>query len=93
MKINIIDAICGAGKTSAAINYINNSIEDQHFLYITPYLTEVERIISACPNKKFKQPESYGTKLISLRPTLGAALTRGYKITASLCRKHSLRQE
>ena len=54
MKINIIDAICGAGKTSAAINYINNSTEDQHFLYITPYLTEVERIISACPNKKFK---------------------------------------
>lgn len=53
MKINIIDAICGSGKTSAAINFINNSPDDQHFLYITPYLTEVARIINACSSKKF----------------------------------------
>ena len=67
MKINIIDAICGAGKTSAAINFINASPDDQHFLYITPYLTEVERIIESCPNKKFKQPEVYGTKLKGIK--------------------------
>lgn len=67
MKINIIDAICGAGKTSAAINFINNSTDDQRFLYITPYLTEVERIINACQNKKFKQPEVYGTKLNGIK--------------------------
>ena len=82
MKINIIDAICGAGKTSAAINYINNSTEDQHFLYITPYLTEVERIISACPNKKFKQPESYGTKLNGIK----YLFNKGYNIVST----HSL---
>lgn len=67
MKINIIDAICGSGKTSAAINYINSSPDDQHFLYITPYLTEVERIINACSSKKFKQPETYGTKLNGIK--------------------------
>ena len=80
MKINIIDAICGAGKTSAAINYINNSTEDQHFLYITPYLTEVERVISACPNKKFKQPAINSTKLIGIRLNMKFPLDKLAKV-------------
>ena len=46
----------GRGKTSAAINFINNSNDDRKFLYITPYLSEVERIIKSCPSKHFKQP-------------------------------------
>lgn len=82
MKINIIDAICGSGKTSAAINFINSSSNDQHFLYITPYLTEVERIISACPNKNFKQPEVYGTKLKGIK----TLFNKGYNIVST----HSL---
>lgn len=36
VEINIIDAICGAGKTSAAVNMINNSDNSQKFMYITP---------------------------------------------------------
>ena len=34
VNINIVDAICGSGKTSAAINMINASDEEQRFLYI-----------------------------------------------------------
>ena len=67
LKINVIDAICGAGKTSAAINYINKSNDNLKFLYITPYLTEVERIIKSCPSKHFKQPENYGSKLKGIK--------------------------
>lgn len=67
MKINIVDAICGSGKTSAAINFINNSPDDIRFLYITPYLSEVERIINACPDKHFKQPDVYGSKLEGIK--------------------------
>jgi len=67
MKIKVIDEIMGKGKTSAAINYINNSDEDTHFLYITPYLTEVERIMKNCSSKKFKQPETYGTKIQGIK--------------------------
>lgn len=67
VKINIVDAICGSGKTSAAINFINKSDDDTKFLYITPYLTEVERIIDSCPDKKFKQPKEYGTKLNGIK--------------------------
>lgn len=62
-KCYICDSICGSGKTSAAINMINQSEEDDKFLYITPYLSEVERVIMNCPEKKFKQPdEALGTK-------------------------------
>lgn len=57
----------GAGKTSAGINFINDSDDDVKFLYITPYLTEVKRIINSCPTKNFKQPESYGSKLVGIK--------------------------
>lgn len=57
----------GQGKTSAMINYINTSGEDVRFLFITPYLTEVERIIEFCPDKQFKQPETYGSKLNDIK--------------------------
>lgn len=53
----VIDALMGAGKTSAAINYINGSPEDNHFIFITPYLEQVNRIIEACPERHFVQPE------------------------------------
>ena len=49
MQVNIVDAIMGTGKTSAAINYINSSDDDIRFLYITPYLSEVDRVINSCP--------------------------------------------
>lgn len=67
IQINIVDAMCGIGKTSAAINYINKASEDQHFLYITPYLDEVERIIKSCPKKHFTQPHNYGSKLKDIK--------------------------
>lgn len=65
VKVNIVDAICGVGKTSSAINHINKS--DGKFLYITPYLTEVRRIKTQCATKNFKEPERYGTKLNGIR--------------------------
>ena len=49
----IVDGIMGCGKTSAMINYINNAPDNVRFLYITPYLTEVERIKKECKNKNF----------------------------------------
>lgn len=82
IKINIVDAICGSGKTSAAINYINQSDDEIKFLYITPYLTEVDRIIKACPQKHFKQPEVYGTKLNGIK----SLFDKGYNIVST----HSL---
>ena len=71
-KCYVVDAICGAGKTTALINMINNSSEDEKFLYITPFLDEVKRIKESCPNKQFKTPrfENGGTKLDSIKRLL-----------------------
>jgi len=59
--ITVVDSIMGSGKTTWAINYMNAHPED-HFLYITPYLPEQERIMRACPDLEFKQPEEKPTK-------------------------------
>lgn len=68
IEVNIVDELMGKGKTSAAINFINESSDDIHFLYITPYLTEVKRIINSCPSKNFKQPEKIkGTKVSGIK--------------------------
>jgi len=57
MPIFICDSAMGSGKTSAAIAYMN-AHPDKKFLYVTPYLSEVERIKSACPALNFKTPSS-----------------------------------
>jgi hypothetical protein len=55
-KVKVCDALCGAGKTTACINMINSS--DKRFIFITPYLAEVERIIKSCAGKGFVTPIS-----------------------------------
>ena len=71
-KCYIVDAVCGAGKTTAVINMINESDEEQKYLYITPFLDEVKRIKESCPQKHFKTPkfENGGTKLDSIKKLL-----------------------
>ena len=64
-RIIVIDSPCGFGKTSYAIQAINESSEDEKIIYITPFLIEVKRIIDSCPNKHFIQPnnrEFHGSK-------------------------------
>lgn len=65
--VHIVDSIMGSGKTQAAINFINASDDDTKFLYITPYLTEVERIERCCSKKKFKQPKVFGSKMKGIK--------------------------
>lgn len=60
--IKVIDSPTGTGKTSWSINYINHLPEDKKVIFITPFLSEVERVIKECPNKQFFQPENkYGS--------------------------------
>lgn len=62
-EIYVVDAMPGMGKTESAINYINSCDNNYKFIYVTPFLTEIDRIIKSCPSKKFKQPKNNkGTK-------------------------------
>ena len=62
MILKVVDAGCGVGKTTAMINYINQQADDMKFLYITPFLTEVERIKNSCKEKKFQEPAELPNK-------------------------------
>ncbi|MFD2334377.1 hypothetical protein ACFSR7_34470 [Cohnella sp. GCM10020058] len=58
-NINVIDAPCGYGKTSWAIQYMNEMHRDSHrFIYVTPFLDEVKRVKAAVLNRTFIEPES-----------------------------------
>lgn len=66
--IKVVDARMGRGKTSAAIRYMNERRHEQRFMFITPYLTEVERVRDACG---FIEPKSENqTKTADLRRLL-----------------------
>lgn len=53
--ITIVDARMGRGKSSAAIQYMNLYKDTKRFLYVTPYLNEVDRICEQCD---FEQPDA-----------------------------------
>ena len=68
-KITVIDSIMGSGKTSWSIQHINRNLFE-NFLYITPFLDEVNRIIKNS-NRDFKQPINRGNgKLDSINELL-----------------------
>lgn len=54
-KVIVIDSPCGAGKTSWAIRYMKEKVFDS-FIFITPFLSELDRIKIECTNRKFNKP-------------------------------------
>lgn len=76
-QVYVADVLCGGGKTTAAINYINESDPDKKFIFVTPYLPECLRIVANCSAKNFMQPndeklgrQRYTTKLSDMRVLL-----------------------
>jgi len=51
--------LTGSGKTQAAINRMNED-EENHYIFITPYLSETKRIARACSERNFYCPEHKG---------------------------------
>ena len=67
--ITVMDAPCGAGKSTWAIKYINSNPQ-VNFIVITPFLKEVERFKHECPDANFKEPKKEHTKLKSFHRLL-----------------------
>lgn len=78
--ITVVDARMGRGKSSAAIRYMNQHKGKKRFLYITPFLKEVDRICEQCD---FEQPDS---DLRTKSTELKIHLTAGRNVAAT----HSL---
>ncbi|MFC5530328.1 hypothetical protein [Cohnella yongneupensis] len=73
--VNVVDAPCGYGKTSWAIEYMNTHDTGYHrFIYVTPFLEEVARVQKCVSYRTFHEPlSSKGeTKLDDLHRLLGA---------------------
>jgi hypothetical protein len=79
--IKVIDSIMGQGKSSFAIQYmLKKQKEGERFIYVTPYLDEVERVKEECG---FSEPESIkGGKLKSFKELL--------TLNKSICTTHAL---
>ena len=58
-QITIVDSMMGNGKTSLSIQMMNED-KDNNYIYITPYLSEVQRIKQECKNRKFTEPKQTG---------------------------------
>jgi hypothetical protein len=69
--IKVIDAICGAGKSTKIFDVMRDGYLDEgyKYLYITPFLTEIdERIPKELPELNFKSPVNVGEgKIDSLK--------------------------
>jgi hypothetical protein len=86
--INIVDAPCGYGKTSWAIQAMNEtSLQSHKFIYVTPFLNEVARVKESVKSRTFFSPEAndkVDTKLTHLHKLL--------KEGKDICTTHSLFQ-
>lgn len=58
--INVIDSIMGSGKTSWAIQHMQEANPEEKFIYITPFLSEVQRVKTSVTNRKFVEPTNKG---------------------------------
>jgi hypothetical protein len=70
LKVKVIDSMMGTGKTSYAIQMMNKAPKIQKFIYVTPFLKEVERVKSSVTNRTFTEPDTnhgHGKKLESLK--------------------------
>ncbi|MFL0505527.1 hypothetical protein ACH0B5_07260 [Ureibacillus sp. 179-F W5.1 NHS] len=84
-NITVIDSLMGTGKTSYAIQYMNEASESESFIYITPLLSEIDRIQGAVENRDFEAPSvkgNSGRKMDDLKRllTMGADIATTHSL-------------
>lgn len=69
-KMYIVDSIMGSGKTSWAIQYMNEAPGTEKIMFVSPFLDEVSRIKNSVTNRVFVEPNNAndaGRKMDSLK--------------------------
>lgn len=57
-RVKVIDARCGAGKTSYIIQYINKLDVDTKVIFVTPFISETKRVKEECGSRNFFLPNA-----------------------------------
>lgn len=79
-NINIVDSLMGTGKSSFAIQLLIDADIEMKFIFITPFRTEIKRVLDAVKGKterKYAEPENFGPgrdKLQSLKNLINAEM-------------------
>ncbi|GED65142.1 DEAD/DEAH box helicase family protein [Lysinibacillus fusiformis] len=55
-NITVIDSIMGSGKTEYAIQHMNESNQLESFIFVTPFLDEIQRIKESVTERQFVEP-------------------------------------
>lgn len=84
-KVTVIDSIMGSGKTSWAIQYIEEAPVDKKFIFITPFLDEIKRVIKSVTSREFVEPDNDNLKGRKMHD-LKELIVKG----ANICATHSL---
>lgn len=72
MSITVVDSLMGTGKTSWALQHMNQNT-GYLFMYVTPFLKEVDRVVEGtATGVKLQAPPDDGNKIASLRLMLCA---------------------
>ncbi len=82
MSVKVCDALCGSGKTVSCINMMNSDTEHK-YIFITPYLTEVERIKNSCIGRGFVTPQKSYDNSFSKIKDLPRLLEAGRNIVST----------
>lgn len=72
-KVKVIDSMPSTGKTCWMLDHINEMDLDIKVIFITPFISETERVKNACKSRKFKLPSSKsgkGSKQMHLKDLL-----------------------
>lgn len=72
-KVKVIDSMPSTGKTCWMLDHINEMDFDIKVIFITPFISETERVRDACKQRRFKLPNTRsgrGSKLRNLKDLL-----------------------
>lgn len=87
-QLTIVDSIMGAGKTSWAIEHMNE--DPAPWLYVSPLLPEAKRIIAECPDRQFIQPLANAASSNGWTSTKSADLLRLIQRGENIATTHAL---